>query len=342
MGVDYKEQYKPEHLELFFPNEILKMIIVVLCTLAILVFMVVLPIHLERFGLQGIAHEEEPADPASTPAHIRPEWYFLAVYQYLKLMPSEVLGVSGKALGILSQAIVAVLWILLPFWYPLRDANIDKNKWPSGLMVFAAQWLMFFIPSAILLWIHNLLPKPFNDIIHPMFVWPVLWVIVYILAGYIARITFLSESFRWLNVLNSGVIFIGLQALAFLVVLGQGLSWVIDHTTAYIIGSALFTASSILVICFVVSRIKGNDQKFRLGVMTALITECIILYLGLTIWAMWPHEGLLAGTASNETQRFLFTVIIMAIIAIVLWAFLIVELRTVRQILSPEERDRLT
>ena len=33
MGVDYREQYKPEHLEPFFPNEIVKMIIVVLCTL---------------------------------------------------------------------------------------------------------------------------------------------------------------------------------------------------------------------------------------------------------------------------------------------------------------------
>ena len=39
MGVDYREQYKPEHLEPFFPHEIVKMIIVVLCTLALLMFL---------------------------------------------------------------------------------------------------------------------------------------------------------------------------------------------------------------------------------------------------------------------------------------------------------------
>jgi hypothetical protein len=69
--------------------------------------------------------------------------------------------------------------------------------------------------------------------------------------------------------------------------------------------------------------------------MTALITECIVLFLGLTIWAMWP-------IGSHETQSFLFSVIVMVIIVTVLWAFLIVELRTIRHILSPEERDRLT
>ena len=116
---------------------------------------------------------------------------------------------------------------------------------------------------------------------------------------------------------------------------GRGLSWIIDPTAAYLIGFSLFTASSILAISFTVSRIRGNDQKFRLRLMTALITECIVLFLGLTIWAMWP-------IGSHETQSFLFSVIVMVIIVTVLWAFLIVELRTIRHILSPEERDRLT
>ena len=30
---------------------------------------------------------EDKADPLTTPAHIKPEWYFLSVYQLLKLVP---------------------------------------------------------------------------------------------------------------------------------------------------------------------------------------------------------------------------------------------------------------
>lgn len=49
-----------------------------------------------------------PADPFKTPAHIKPEWYFLANYQTLKIFPSELLGlmVQGAAMTFLA---------LLPF-----------------------------------------------------------------------------------------------------------------------------------------------------------------------------------------------------------------------------------
>ena len=48
------------------------------------------------------------ADPFRTPAHIKPEWYFLANYQTLKIFPSELLGlfVQGAAMTFLA---------LLPF-----------------------------------------------------------------------------------------------------------------------------------------------------------------------------------------------------------------------------------
>ena len=35
-----------------------------------------------------------PADPLNTPAHIRPEWYFLAPYEMLKLIPNRFLGIA--------------------------------------------------------------------------------------------------------------------------------------------------------------------------------------------------------------------------------------------------------
>lgn len=48
----------------------------------------------------------EPADPLSTPEHIKPEWYFLANYQFLKLVPNEFAGI------ILQGAIAALLFFL--------------------------------------------------------------------------------------------------------------------------------------------------------------------------------------------------------------------------------------
>jgi hypothetical protein len=342
MGVDYREQYKPEHLESFFPNEIVKMFIVVLCTLALLMFLVVLPTHLENLGVQGISHEEDPADPASTPPHIRPEWYFLAVYQYLKLMPSEVLGVGGKALGILTQMVVVVLLVLLPFWYPLRAARVDKYDWRAGLWAFGLQYVVFLVPAAVLLWFRSHMADPYRDVIHPMFVWPVLWIIAFVAVGWVARKVRLTDAFQWLLLFNTGLVLIGFQALAFFVVLGQGLSWAIGAAAGYCAGLLLFVPSTIVIVGFLIKRIAGQDEHLRLKLMTGLITEGVILFLGLTIWAMWPAGGLVpAEGAHSEARSFLYAVAVIVFALAVFYAFLITELRTVHRTLKPEERDPL-
>lgn len=130
MGVDYREQYEPDQLEPFWPNEIIKMIVSVLCCLAIIMFLVTLPVLLEMVGLPGLAHEEQPANPrGSTPIGIKPEWYFLAVYQYLRIWPTELLGLSGKTWGVLSQGPLILVIVLLPFIYRGRRAFTRPNWW---------------------------------------------------------------------------------------------------------------------------------------------------------------------------------------------------------------------
>jgi quinol-cytochrome oxidoreductase complex cytochrome b subunit len=58
----------------------------------------------------------EKADPfASAPASIRPEWYFMFMFQTLKLLPAHVLGVEGETIGILAFGLGAVLLALVPF-----------------------------------------------------------------------------------------------------------------------------------------------------------------------------------------------------------------------------------
>jgi ubiquinol-cytochrome c reductase cytochrome b subunit len=68
-----------------------------------------------------------PADPFRTPEHIKPEWYFLAPYQMLKLIPNKLFGIS------LQMAIVAVL----VFW-PFLDTKDEDNilKRPLLLLTF--------------------------------------------------------------------------------------------------------------------------------------------------------------------------------------------------------------
>ena len=341
MGVDYREQYKPEHLEPFFPNEIVKMIIVVLCTLALLTFLAVLPVYLEHLGVEGIAHEQEPANPGSTPPHIRPKWYFLAVYQYLKLMPSEVLGISGKALGILTQMIVVGLLFLFPFWAPLRSARVDKDDWRAGLLTLLIHWLAFAVPAGILLWVRSGMAMPYADLMHPMYVWPVLWIAGYVLAGVVMWKAGFGDAFKWLLLLNTGLILMGFQAMAFLVVLGQGLSWTLSPVLAYGIGLVLFLMSSIVIVWVLRRRIAGTDQSLRVKLLAAFTTEGLAMFLGLTIWAMWPPGGLFSGGPHDETRRFLFAVAVMAFAVIVFYAFLITEWCTVHRTLSPEERDQL-
>lgn len=59
------------------------------------------------------------ADPfAPAPAGIRPEWYFLAVFYTLKLIPSKVWMFEGELLGIFGLAAGVTIWTLVPFWAP--------------------------------------------------------------------------------------------------------------------------------------------------------------------------------------------------------------------------------
>ena len=41
-----------------------------------------------------------PADPLDTPLHVKPEWYFLALYQLLKYVPSSILGIEGPMFAV--------------------------------------------------------------------------------------------------------------------------------------------------------------------------------------------------------------------------------------------------
>lgn len=62
------------------------------------------------------AHLGAKADPfAPAPIGIRPEWYFMFMFQTLKYLPAHILGIEGEIVGILGFALAGVLVFLIPF-----------------------------------------------------------------------------------------------------------------------------------------------------------------------------------------------------------------------------------
>lgn len=125
-------------VEPFFPHDVVHHAIITV--LVMIVFACVVFWAPDIFMLP-----EEPADPMNTPAHIKPEWYFLPMYQGLKLFPSGgILGDYGKLCGVMAQGIAATLLILLPF------IDRSKEKHPLKRMVFFAGSLIVILFMLVL------------------------------------------------------------------------------------------------------------------------------------------------------------------------------------------------
>jgi cytochrome b6 len=81
------------------------------------------------------------ADPfAAAPAGIKPEWYFLFMFQTLKLIPAKVGFVDGEVLGILTFGLAGLVWILLPF---LDSSGRGRGqRWILGAGIFALLYIV--------------------------------------------------------------------------------------------------------------------------------------------------------------------------------------------------------
>src|SRR5205085_1199411 len=68
---------------------------------------------LAAFAPWGLGKKADPF--AAVPPGIRPEWYFLAMFHTLKLIPSHVFGVEGERLGVIGFGLIAVFLVFVPF-----------------------------------------------------------------------------------------------------------------------------------------------------------------------------------------------------------------------------------
>jgi cytochrome b6-f complex subunit 4 len=93
----------------FYPDHVRSEVRVVIGILAVVLVIGVV-------GLISPMGVGDPADPMNTPSHVKPEWYFLALYQLLKYIP--------KTTG----AVVPVLAVLLIFLWPFIDRKPESSK----------------------------------------------------------------------------------------------------------------------------------------------------------------------------------------------------------------------
>ncbi len=81
------------------------------------------------------------ADPfAPAPAGIRPEWYFMFMFQTLKLIPAKVWLVDGEVLGILIFGLAGLIWLLLPFFDSTGSGRGRKLALGGG--IFALSYII--------------------------------------------------------------------------------------------------------------------------------------------------------------------------------------------------------
>jgi quinol-cytochrome oxidoreductase complex cytochrome b subunit len=76
------------------------------------------------------------ADPfASAPAGIKPEWYFLFMFQTLRLIPSKIFGIEGELFGIVGFGVLAAGALLVPFLD--REKPFNTRRWitVAGVLV---------------------------------------------------------------------------------------------------------------------------------------------------------------------------------------------------------------
>jgi len=134
IGVERK--LKPgEHLPQmpFFPNYVLRDVLAWYVVVAVLA-------ALAAFYPWELGTKADPFAPV--PAGIRPEWYFLAMFHTLKLVPSHVLGIEGEHLGVVAFGLAALFLVLVPF----LDRRASRGE-PSRLFTLLAVLGLLYLVS---------------------------------------------------------------------------------------------------------------------------------------------------------------------------------------------------
>jgi quinol-cytochrome oxidoreductase complex cytochrome b subunit len=115
----------------FVPNFLLRDAVGWLAALAILA-------ALASYFPAELGKKADPFAPA--PAGIKPEWYFMFMFQTLKYLPSYILGIEGEVVGVLAFGLGGLFLLLLPF----VDRRAARHE-PSPLFTWVGVAIIAFM-----------------------------------------------------------------------------------------------------------------------------------------------------------------------------------------------------
>lgn len=121
--------------EKFFPTFFFKDILVWIFALNVL-------FALTTLCPWGLGPEADPF--AAAPIGIKPEWYFLAPFQFLKLIPPAVGPIEGELFGLLLMLLIALAFVVVPIF----DSGASKLR-AKAATIFGALVLVALIGFSV-------------------------------------------------------------------------------------------------------------------------------------------------------------------------------------------------
>jgi len=118
----------------FVPNFMLRDLVGWLAALAMLA-------ALAAFFPAELGRKADPFLPA--PAGIKPEWYFMFMFQSLKYLPSHILGIEGEIVGILGFSLGGLFLLLVPF-LDRRTARGEPSRLFTWIGIAIIAYMLLF------------------------------------------------------------------------------------------------------------------------------------------------------------------------------------------------------
>ncbi|MGD2215985.1 MAG: cytochrome bc complex cytochrome b subunit [Gemmatimonadales bacterium] len=116
----------------FFPNFLFRDLVGWLTALAILA-------ALAAYFPAELGGKADPFAPA--PVGIKPEWYFMFMFQTLKYLPAHILWFEGEVVGIIGFTIAGLLLLLVPF-LEKRSARGEPSRLFTWIVVGAIVYMI--------------------------------------------------------------------------------------------------------------------------------------------------------------------------------------------------------
>src|SRR3954462_929383 len=121
----------------FFPNYILRDVLAWYVVIGV-------PAGLAAFSPMELGTKADPF--AVVPAGIRPEWYFLATFHTLKLLPSHIFGIEGEHIGVVGFGIAALFLMLVPF----LDRRASRGESSRLFTILAILGLVYLVSFTVI------------------------------------------------------------------------------------------------------------------------------------------------------------------------------------------------